>query len=87
MKNWVFAVGGETRPSTDTTCTHSIPVKYVERFVPANNTWDQEESIPDNLFRFVGASYNSSTNYYSSAIYLFGGQGTYDSTKQLYPIK
>ncbi len=43
--------------------------------------------IPDDLFRFSGVSYNSSANVYNSAIYLFGGQGTFDSKKMVYPVK
>jgi len=87
MANSIFAVGGETRPLNDTSYTHSIPVKYAERYIYENNSWIQEESIPDNLFRFVGASYNSSTDVYSSAIYLFGGQGTLNTSALYYPLR
>jgi hypothetical protein len=56
------------------------------RYVSSNNSWTQEESIPDDLFRFVGASYNDTATG-SAAIYLFGGQGSFDSVKQIFPIK
>lgn len=87
MDGSIFAVGGETKDPADATCSYSIPIKYVERYHRAENAWNQEESIPDDLFRFSGISYNSSTNVYNSAIYLFGGQGTYDSTNMMYPVK
>lgn len=87
MDGSIFAVGGETKNASDPTCSHSVPVKYVERYKDYNNTWDEEESIPDNSFRFVGVSYNSSTSIYNSAIYLFGGQGTYDPVKNIFPVK
>lgn len=86
MDGSVFAVGGETRPASDVSHTHSVPVKIVERYYPWNNSWAFEESIPDNLFRFTGASYNSSTGFYSSAIFLFGGQGSYDDQADYFPV-
>lgn len=87
MDDSIFAVGGETRPVSDVTHTYSIPVPYAERYLPSNNSWVEEESIPDHLFRFMGVSYNSSTDVYSSAIYLFGGQGMYNNDSDIYPLR
>jgi hypothetical protein len=115
----LFAVGGETKDPADSTCTHSVPIQFVERLMDGAGAWVREEGqfllimimigieanliildcvvfytillscsdIPDDLFRFVGMSYNSSNDVYKSAIYLFGGQGTYDAVNQCYPVK
>eukprot|EP01039_Chlorochromonas_danica_P010555 gene10553-11693_t len=80
LKGWVFSVGGETRPKNDKTYSYSLPVPTVERFVPGSLAWSPEESIPADLFRFVGTSYND-------AIYLFGGQGVFNNVSLTYPIK
>jgi hypothetical protein len=56
----------------------------VERY---NGTdWTEEESIPAGLFRFVAESYNSSTSIYSSGIFIFGGQGTYNATAKRFHV-
>lgn len=39
MVNQIFAVGGETRPSSDLTCSDSVPVPTVERLNPTQNEW------------------------------------------------
>lgn len=82
----IFSIAGEEKYSLQE-CWKSVPVKVVERFNPPQNMWFPEDSIPDNLFRFNGASYNSSLGLYSSAIYLFGGQTTYNDSLGGYPIK
>lgn len=99
LDNTVFAVGGEQKQTGDVTCTYSVPVKDVERYLnlnsdanDVNGTWLVEESIPANIFRFSGATYNSSSvvggnSESSSAIYLFGGQGTFDADKNIFPIR
>eukprot|EP01038_Epipyxis_sp_PR26KG_P008024 gene8024-10873_t len=90
IENKIFAVGGEKKDSSDTTCTKSVPVDQVERYNRKNNSWIIEEDIPSDLFRFIGASYNSSTSIYSSAIFLFGGQGIYENTSSttgIFPIR
>jgi len=86
IDNQLFAVGGEQKEA-GTFCSLSIPVNLVERFTSSANNWTKEESIPDNLFRFIGATYNSSTSSHSSAIYLFGGQSTFNAEQQIFPIK
>mmetsp|Transcript_24498 Transcript_24498/g.26797 ORF Transcript_24498/g.26797 Transcript_24498/m.26797 type:complete len:489 (-) Transcript_24498:178-1644(-) len=83
----IFAIGGETRPASDISHTHSVPVKVVERYLPWNDSWVFEESIPDNVFRFIGASWNSSLNIYTSSIFLFGGQGTFNNISDIFPVK
>jgi len=87
MENYIFAVAGETKTAD---CTLSIPVSTVERLVDSRekNAWNNEEDIPSDLFRFVGAEYNSTlhNNLRTTAIYLFGGQTTYDEAKQTYSI-
>lgn len=85
LDNMIFAVGGEQKEQGDATCTYSVPVKDVERYT--NSMWVTEESIPDNIFRFVGATYNTSNSLYSSAIYLFGGQGMYNAETNLFPVR
>lgn len=87
LNNMIFAVGGEQKDSSDATCTYSVPVKDVERYLFSNASWVIEESIPSNIFRFVGATYNSSNSLYDSAIYLFGGQGTYDADAMSFPVR
>lgn len=86
MKNWIFSVGGERKNDE---CSLSVPVKTVERYIPDQAEWEEEESIPDDLFRFVAASYNSSLDVRSSAIYIFGGQGMLvnDNGNYYHPIK
>mmetsp|Transcript_21940 Transcript_21940/g.36739 ORF Transcript_21940/g.36739 Transcript_21940/m.36739 type:complete len:476 (+) Transcript_21940:118-1545(+) len=92
MDDGIFAVGGEKKQEGDATCTYSVPVDHVERFLGSTELWNDEEDIPANLFRFSGAYYNSTysdgeTGEHTSGIYLFGGQGTYDATTMTYPLK
>lgn len=87
LDNMIFAVGGEQKDASDATCTHSVPVKDVERYLYSNTSWVIEESIPSNIFRFVGATYNSSNSLYDSAIYLFGGQGTYNDGTMSFSVR
>lgn len=88
LDNMIFAIGGEAKSSSDPTCTNSVPVKNVERYAngASNYSWVVEENIPVDIFRFVGATYNTSNTLYSSAIYLFGGQGTYNAETQKFPV-
>ena len=83
MGGHIFAIAGETKQSGD--CFLSVPVPLVERYNPNDNTWVVEQSISSNLFRFVGASYNSSGDDW--AIYLFGGQGSFDHKLLLFPLR
>jgi len=78
MDGMIFAVGGEKKKSGDASCSYSVPVDLVERY--RVDAWNGEEDIPADLFRFSGASYNSSYNdaRYKTGIYLFGGQGVYE---------
>lgn len=81
--NSLFAIAGEQRdaatdPGGDTAL--SFPVPWVTRFSLASNKFQLEQSLSVNRFRFVGVSYNSTTSYLSTAIYLFGGQSDYDSS-------
>lgn len=86
--NMLFAVAGETKSASDSTCSSSVPVPDVERYLgPVNNTWKFEEDIPLGLFRFSGASYNSSSSLYSSAIYLFGGQSTFNQATKSFAVR
>jgi hypothetical protein len=74
LQGLLFAIAGETKdPLTCNSTSYipgvSIPVKDVERLEKIDDlSWNYEEDIPDNRFRFVAASYKD-------AIYLFGGQG------------
>ena len=82
MGNSLFAIAGEQRdaakdPNGDTKL--SFPVPWVSRYTVASQKFVVEAPIPVNRFRFVGISYNSSSTYLSSAIYLFGGQTDFDS--------
>jgi hypothetical protein len=91
IANEMFAVAGETKDATCNATTYapgvSIPVADVERFdaagsmgvVNASGEWNVEEAVPGKRFRFVAASYKD-------AIYLFGGQGTFDPVNQTYPV-
>lgn len=85
----LFVIAGETK---DDSCDYSIfnpgesiPVSDVERFVQGTTTtssfWVVEEEVPNERFRFVGASYNGK-------IYLFGGQSELvaDATVPYYAI-
>ena len=81
--NSLFAIAGEQRdaaadPGGDTAL--SFPVPWVTRFSLASDKFQLEQSLSVNRFRFVGVSYNSTTSYLSTAIYLFGGQSDYDSS-------
>lgn len=83
MDNSLFAIGGEKKEEGDVTCSRSAPVSRVERF---NMTaWDEEEDIPADVFRFSSASYEGTSS--TSAIYLFGGQGTYDPVTKSFPVR
>jgi len=85
MENNIFAVAGETKTAD---CSLSVPVSTVERLAAGNSGWNDEEAIPSDLFRFVGAEYNSThhNNLRTTALYLFGGQTTYDEEKKTYSI-
>lgn len=89
MGNSLFAIAGEQRdpakdPNGDTLL--SFPVPWVTRFTLASNKFQMEQPLPVSRFRFVGTSYNSSSNYLNSAIYLFGGQTDYDSKTKSFHI-
>jgi hypothetical protein len=86
LDNMIFAVGGEQKESSDPTCSHSIPVKDVERLL-TNDSWIISESIPSGIFRFIGATYNTTNSLYNSAIYLFGGQSEYNNVTMTFPTK
>lgn len=72
LDGFLFTVAGETKDHTCDSTSYlpgiSIPVNDVERLEKIDGTWNYEENIPNNRFRFVAASYKD-------AIYLFGGQG------------
>lgn len=88
MDDGIFAVGGETKNQSSPECSYSIPVKIVERHLDDNGYWNDEEDIPSNIFRFSGASYNSTgdNSEYLTAIYLFGGQGSYNEVNKTFPL-
>lgn len=82
----VFVLAGETKDKSDPTCSYSKPVPNVMRYNLVTKQWNIEASIPDGIFRFVfGTSLNESSNTHT--IYLFGGQGTYDSKTMSYHVK
>ena len=86
LGKYIFAIGGET---INPTCAYSVPVRNVTRYNSLIDKWVFEGQIPDNLFRFASASYNSS-NVLTRAVYLFGGQGKFimiNSSFGYYPIK
>lgn len=89
MGSNIFAIAGETKSKNDPTCSYNVPVPYVSRYNsnPSVNKWIVEANISTDLFRFVGASFNSSLSWHSRAIYLFGGQGSYDAETMSFPIK
>jgi hypothetical protein len=68
---------------SDKSCTHAIPIKNVTRYDTTSNIWHEEDNIDSHRFRFNAVSYNSST---FSAIFLFGGQTTYDVSSDSYVI-
>ena len=89
MGNSLFAIAGEQRdpvkdPNGDTMI--SFPVPWVTRYTLASNKFQVEQPLPVSRFRFVGTSYNSSSNYLNSAIYLFGGQTDYDPVTKSFHI-
>lgn len=49
----IFAIGGETRPASDISHTHSVPVKVVERYLPWNDSWVFEESKKTQAVLFL----------------------------------
>ena len=67
-----------------TSSTKSVPVNFVSRYDTFKQTWAIETSLTRDLFRFSGCTYVNST---FEAIYLFGGQSTYDSVTQSYHIQ
>ena len=78
----IFVVGGEDK---DENCM-SVPVSKFERYNESSAAWEYEEDIPADIFRFTGASVGAGGTL-ESAIYLFGGQGLFDSATQTYPLK
>jgi len=88
MGKSIFAIGGETKNiNIDPSCTISYPVRDVTRYSNSLKQWIVETQIPADLFRFVGVSYNISTSPSSRAIYMFGGQGTFDESCKCYRVK
>lgn len=61
-----------------------MPVNFVSRYNPVNDSWAIETSLTRDLFRFSGCTYVNST---FEAIYLFGGQSFFDSLTQSYHIQ
>ena len=81
ISNALFAIAGEQRDAVRDPLGDkrlSFPVQWVTKFTLSSNEFVDEQPLTLNRFRFVGASYNSSSSYLSSAIYLFGGQSDYD---------
>jgi hypothetical protein len=62
-----------------------VAVSTVTRYEISSSTWNTETSISFARFRYTGASYNS-TKTGLRAIYLFGGQKTYDDSCSCYRI-
>ena len=56
----------------------------MSRYDTLKDTWAIETSLTRDLFRFSGCTYVNST---FEAIYLFGGQSTYDNVTQSYHIQ
>lgn len=56
----------------------------MSRYDTLKQTWAIETSLTRDLFRFSGCTYVNST---FEAIYLFGGQSTYDSVTQSYHVQ
>lgn len=81
MDQFMFSIAGETK---DPQCLVSVPVRNVGRYDPGQDRWFLEQSIPLDLFRFIGVSYKGSAG---PVIYLFGGQGSYDPVRNIYPLK
>lgn len=77
MGGHIFAIGGETK---DTPCELSLPIDDVERYDPDADSWFVEEDLDFKVFRFVGATDNTS-DVTELGIYLFGGQTTYSGSK------
>ena len=77
LENYLFSIAGEQKlgGGPPPNCNISIPVDYVGKYSPSSNSWSVEESLPLQVFRFAGVSYQSAT---VEAIYLFGGQLTFN---------
>ena len=56
----------------------------MSRYDTLKDTWAIETSLTRDLFRFSGCTYVNST---FEAIYLFGGQSTYDNVTHSYHIQ
>lgn len=74
MGGHIFAIGGETK---NVACDISLPIDDVERYDPDAESWFVEEDIYLPLFRFVGATDNTS-HITENGIFLFGGQGIHN---------
>lgn len=74
MGGHLFAIGGETKNAP---CELSLPIDDVERYDPISEVWFVEEDLDFTVFRFVGATDNT-TETTEHGIYLFGGQGLND---------
>lgn len=82
IKGMMFSIGGEAYYSNDTSCTNSVAVQTVSNTnLKTQSSWTPVDSIPSGRFRFVGASWNNSVTGLS-AIYLFGGQTSYNASCQ-----
>ena len=78
LDNYIFSIAGEQKQGFSLPhCNISIPVNYVGKYSPSSNAWSVEESLSLNIFRFAGTSYKSSS---TEAIYLFGGELTFDQS-------
>ena len=82
----IFAIGGETKSNKDTTDTEvphlgeiSTILDVVEVYDPnaKDNKWIILEKMPQALFRFAAAEWETSDN--EGVIFVFGGQVGFDS--------
>jgi len=74
------AIGGERKSSLTSCSIYDIPIRDVEHYHTATDTWTEETPLNNDRFRFASASYGTT-------FYIFGGQGPLvNSSSITYPV-
>jgi hypothetical protein len=85
LDDQVHLIGGEAKTAActtsplDNTGLTALPLDRVNVFLTASASWARLRAIPEERFRFVGASAGG-------AVYIFGGQKYYNPATSSFPV-
>ena len=61
---------------------------YSSRLSAVSKKWTVEQEISESIYRFAGVTYAGAAQFNQGpAIFLLGGQGTYNATTSSYNLK